>query len=129
MRRQTPVRPFTFPQGIPKLFSAFHSACNPVNVIASCRNAGIPLHLDARMLMCHVDIEECCCLLGQVDLFSTSAQADVAEPPGEMNESREATVPLWLQILDEKAAPLLDEDHERLPYFDNINGLWGVSRL
>jgi hypothetical protein len=67
---------------IARLFSAFHSACNPVNVIASFRNAGIALHLDDGMLMCHADIEECRCLLGQVDFFSTSAKEDVAEPPG-----------------------------------------------
>jgi hypothetical protein len=64
------------------------------------------------MLICHFDIEECRCLRGQVGFFSTSAQEDVAEPPGEMNESNEANVPLWLQILDEKAALLLDEDQE-----------------
>jgi hypothetical protein len=29
-----------------------------------------------------------------------------------MNESDEANVPLWLQILDEEAALLLDEDQE-----------------
>jgi hypothetical protein len=76
------------------------------------RNAGIALHLDEGMLMCHVDIEECRCLLGQFDFISTSAQEDVAELPGEMNESDEANVPLWLQILDEEAALLLDEDQE-----------------
>jgi hypothetical protein len=57
---------------IARLFSAFHSGCNPVNVIASFRNAGIAVHLDG-MLMFHVDIEECRCLLGQVDFFSASA--------------------------------------------------------
>jgi hypothetical protein len=89
------------------LFSAFHSACNPVNVIASFRNAGIALHLDDGMPMCHVEIEEC-----QFDLFSPSAQEDVAEPPAEMNESDEANVPLWLQLLDAEAALLLDEVQE-----------------
>jgi hypothetical protein len=64
------------------------------------------------MLMCHVDIEACRGLLGQVDFFSVSAQEDVAEPPGEMKESDEGNVPLWLQILDEDAALLLDEDQE-----------------
>jgi hypothetical protein len=29
-----------------------------------------------------------------------------------MNESNEANVPLWVQIFDEEAAPLLDEDQE-----------------
>jgi hypothetical protein len=29
-----------------------------------------------------------------------------------MNESDEANVPLWLQILDEEAALLLDDDQE-----------------
>jgi hypothetical protein len=81
-------------------------------VIASFRNARIAVHLDDGMLMCHVDIEECRCLLGQVDFFSASAQEDVAEPPGEMNESDEANVPLWLQILDEEAALVLDQDQE-----------------
>jgi hypothetical protein len=96
---------------VASLFSAFHSGCNPVNVIASFRNAGIAVHLDDGMLMCRVDIEECRCLLGQVGLFSTSAQEDLAEPPGEMNEANDA---LWLQILDEEAALLLDEDQEWL---------------
>jgi hypothetical protein len=54
---------------VARLFSAFHSACDPVNVIASFWNAGIAVHLDDGMLMCHVDIEECGCLLGQVDSF------------------------------------------------------------
>jgi hypothetical protein len=70
------------------------------------------MHLDDGMPMCDVDIEECRCLLGQVNFISTSAQEDVAEPPGEMNESDEPNVPLWLQILDEEAALLLDEDQE-----------------
>jgi hypothetical protein len=34
-----------------RLFSAFHSACSPVDVIASFRSAGIALHLDDGMLM------------------------------------------------------------------------------
>jgi hypothetical protein len=76
-----------------RLFSAFHWACNPVNVIASFRNAGIAVHLDDGMLMSHVDVEECRCLLCQVDLFSTSAQEDAAEPAGETNESDESNVP------------------------------------
>jgi hypothetical protein len=97
---------------IARLFSAFHSACNPVSVIASFRNAGIAVHLDDGMLMCHVHIEECRCRLGQVDFFSGSAQEDVAEPLGEMNESDEASVPLCLQILDEEAALPLDQDQE-----------------
>jgi hypothetical protein len=97
---------------IARLLSAFHSACNPVSVIASLRNAGIAVHLDDGMPMGHVDIEECRCLLGQVDFISTSAQEDVADPPGEMNESDQANVPLWLQILDEEAALLLDQDQE-----------------
>jgi hypothetical protein len=95
-----------------RLFSAFHSACNPVNVIASFRNVGIAVHLDHGMPMCHVDIDECRCLLGQFDFFSASAQEDVAEPPGEINESDEANVPLWVQILDEEAALVLDQDQE-----------------
>jgi hypothetical protein len=95
-----------------RLFSAFHSACKPVKVIASFRSHGIALYRDDGMLGCHVDIETCRCLLGQVGLFCTSAQVDVAEPPGEMNESDEANVPLWLQILDEEAARLLDEAQE-----------------
>jgi hypothetical protein len=95
-----------------RLFSAFHSACKPVNVNASFRSAGIALHRDDGMLMCHGDIEEYRCLLGQADLFSTRAQVDVAEPSGEMDESDEANVPLWLQILDEEAALLLGEDQE-----------------
>jgi hypothetical protein len=99
------------PVHIARLFSAFHSACNPVNVIASFRNAAIALHLDDWMLMCHVDSEERHCVLGHVNFFSTRAQEDAADPPGEMNES-EANVPLWLQILDEEAALLLDEDQE-----------------
>jgi hypothetical protein len=94
---------------IARLFSAFHSACNAVNVIESFRNPGIALHLDDGMLMCHVDLEECRCLLGQFDHISTGAQEDAADPPGEMNESDEANVPLWVQILDEEAALLLDE--------------------
>jgi hypothetical protein len=97
---------------IARILSAFHSACNPVDVIASFRNAGIAVHLDDGMVMCHVDIDECRCLLGQVDFFSASAQKDVAQSHNEMNESDEANVPLWLQILDEDAALLLDEDQE-----------------
>jgi hypothetical protein len=81
-------------------------------VIASFRNAGIAVHLGDGMLMCHVHIEECRCIRGQVDLFSASVQKDVAEPPGEMNESDEANVPLWVQILDEDAALVLDQDQE-----------------
>jgi hypothetical protein len=34
------------PVQIAQLFTAFHSACNPVDVIASFRNAGIAVHLD-----------------------------------------------------------------------------------
>jgi hypothetical protein len=97
---------------VARLFSAFPSAWNPVSVIASFRNAGIAVHLDDGIPMSHVDIEECRCLLGQVDFFSASAQEDAAEPPGEMKESNEANVPLWLPILDEEAALLLDEDQE-----------------
>jgi hypothetical protein len=82
---------------------------NPVNVIASFRNAGIAVHLDDGMLMCHADIEECRCLLGQFDDVPTGAQEDAADPPGEMNVSDEANVPVWLQILDEEAPLLLDE--------------------
>jgi hypothetical protein len=95
-----------------RLFSAFHSAYNPVNVIVSFRNAGIAVHLDNGTLISHVDIEGCRCLLGQVTFFSASAQEDVAEPPGEMNESDGGNVPLWLQILDKEAALLPDEDQE-----------------
>jgi hypothetical protein len=43
---------------IARLFSAFHSACNPINVIASFRNAGIAVPIDDGMLIFHVDIEE-----------------------------------------------------------------------
>jgi hypothetical protein len=77
-----------------------------------CWNAGIAVHLDDGMLMCYIHIEECRCLLGQVDFFSASAQEDVPEHPGEMNESDKANVPLWLQILDEEAALVLDQDQE-----------------
>jgi hypothetical protein len=81
-------------------------------VIASFRNAGIALHLEDGMLMCHVDLEGCRCLLGQFDHISTGAQENAAEPPSEMNESDEANVPVWLQTLDEEAALLLDKDQE-----------------
>jgi hypothetical protein len=94
---------------IMKLFSAFHSVCNAVNVIESFRNPGIAVHLDDGLLMYHVDLEACCCLLSQFDHISTGAQEDAADPPGEMNESDEANVPVWLQILDEEAVLLLDE--------------------
>jgi hypothetical protein len=82
---------------IARLFSAFHSACNPVNVIASFRTPGIVVHLDDGLLMCHVDLEECRCPLGQFDHFSMGAQKDVADPSGEMNGSDDANVPVWLQ--------------------------------
>jgi hypothetical protein len=57
---------------IAKLVSAFHSACNPVNVIASFRNAGIACHLeqDGRVVAC-VDVDHCRCLLHVV------TQADI----------------------------------------------------
>jgi hypothetical protein len=64
--------------------------------------------------MCHVDIEQCRCLFHQLDVPSTSAQEAGAEPPGEVSESDERNVPLWLQILDAEAA-LLPEEDDRWP--------------
>jgi hypothetical protein len=96
---------------IPKFFSAFHSACNPVNMVASFRNADIILHLDKEALpMCHIDIEQYHCLLHQLNVPSTSAQEAGAEPPGEVNECDARNVPLWLQILDAEVALLLEEE-------------------
>jgi hypothetical protein len=96
---------------IVKLFSAFHSACNPVNIIASFCDAGITLHLDKDALpVCHIDIEQCRCLLHQLDVPSTSTQRTGAEPPGEVSESDERNVPLWLQMLDVEAALLLEQN-------------------
>jgi hypothetical protein len=60
--------------------------------------------------MCHVDIEQCRCLLHQLDVPSTSAQEAGAEPPSEVSESDERNVPLWLQMLDAEAALLLEEN-------------------
>jgi hypothetical protein len=60
---------------IAKLFSAFHSARNRVNIIAFFRNAGMILHLEEEASpMCYVDIEQCRYLLDQLDVPSTGAQ-------------------------------------------------------
>jgi hypothetical protein len=84
-----------------------------VNIVASFRNAGITLRLDEEALpMCHVDIQHCRCLLRQLDVLSTSAQEAGAEPLGEVSESDERNVPLWLQMLDAEAALLLEEEDE-----------------
>jgi hypothetical protein len=80
-----------------------------VNIIASFRNAGITLHRDEEVLpMCHIDIEQCRCLVHQLDVPSTSVQEAGAEPPGEVSESDERNIPLWLQMLDAEAPLLLE---------------------
>jgi hypothetical protein len=72
---------------IAKLFSTFRSACDPVNIIASFRNAGMMPHLDEEASpMCHVDIEQCRCLLHQFEVSSISAQEAGVEPPGEVSD-------------------------------------------
>jgi hypothetical protein len=71
----------------------------------------ITLNLDEEaLLMCHVEIGQCRHLLHQLDVLSTSAQEAGVESPGEVSESDERNVPLWLQMLDVKTALLLKED-------------------
>jgi hypothetical protein len=91
---------------IAKLVSAFHSACNPLNVIASFRNAGIVSRMAGNGTpMASVDIEACRCLLDcAVTRGGPSLPAEIED-----EEPDTAAVPLWLQLLDAEAAALLEE--------------------
>jgi hypothetical protein len=85
---------------------AFHSACNPINVITSFRNAGIvsQLRKDGTS-MAGADTETCQCLLP-----SDTAQND-PNPLREIQDEVSDTVliPVWLQFLEMEAAVLMNE--------------------
>lgn len=98
---------------IAKLVSACHSACNPVNVIASFRNAGIEARLDADgAAVAVVDIDQCRCLLHPLtmaDLVGAERPADPRPELDELAESADLTsLPVWLQILEEEASRFAD---------------------
>jgi hypothetical protein len=97
-----------------KLVSAFHSACNPVNVIASFSNAGIVLHLESTgVAVCYVDEYQCRCLLHhfEVPIAASEVQQHEADAD-EIDDIAEPIVPIWLQILEQEAAQMLKEDKQ-----------------
>jgi hypothetical protein len=95
---------------ITKLASAFHSACNPINVTIFFHKASIVslLVLDAIPIVC-VDIEACRCLLDPAEMQEGSDPSSQVE-----EEKTEAPIPLSLQLLDMEAAELF-EDSEQTP--------------
>jgi hypothetical protein len=91
---------------IAKLLSAFHCVCNPINVIASFRNAGIGSQLgEDGTSMAGVDTEAHRCLLPS-DMGQNDPDALV-----EIEDEESDTFPilLWPQLLEAEAAALLDE--------------------
>jgi hypothetical protein len=95
-----------------KLVSTFHSACNPVNVIASFRNAGIVLHLESTgVAVCYVDEYQCRCLLHHFEAPFAAIEARQHDGDAdEIDDIAEPIVPIWLQILEQEAAQMLRED-------------------
>jgi hypothetical protein len=78
---------------VAKLVSAFHSACNPVNVIESFRNAGIVLHLESTgVAVCSVDKYQCRCLLQHFE--APIAAIEVRQHKGDADEIDDITEPL-----------------------------------
>jgi hypothetical protein len=94
---------------IAKLLSAFHSACNPVNVVASFRNAGISCRFGPEgSPACFVNVEECRCLLHgitQADVENAARSDQDADLVNEIAAAADpATLPLWLAVLEEEFA-------------------------
>jgi hypothetical protein len=97
-----------------KCFSTFRTACTPVNVIASFTNAGIVSRLNhQRIPTGYIDADICRCSLQ--NFYGTSI-----EKPSEINSrnderftdaaDRDIDPVLWLKILDEETARLIDSD-------------------
>jgi hypothetical protein len=102
------------PLHVGKLVSAFHSACNPVNVIAFFRNAEILLHMESTgVVACYVDEYQHRCLLHHFE--APIAPIEVRQHDGdtdEIDDTTEPIVPIWLQILEQEAAQMLGEDEQ-----------------
>jgi hypothetical protein len=95
---------------IGKLISAFHSACNPIYIIASLRNAGITFRLDAMgNPVCYINLQQCRCLLQPLQTTGVSVDAEEQGHGGETSHVEDSDVPIWLQILDEEASQFLAE--------------------
>jgi hypothetical protein len=97
-----------------KFVSAFHSACNPVKVIASFRNAGIVLHLESTgVAVCYVDEYRCRFLMYHFEV--PIAAIEVRQNDGDADEIdniAESIVPIWLQILEQDASQMLGEEEQ-----------------
>jgi hypothetical protein len=97
-----------------KLVFAFRFACNPVNVVASVRNAGIVSCLGIPVY--HIDREQCRSLL-YLSEAPTAAAAIETERGGrglsdEMGDTKEMSVSIGFGILDDEVAELLEGDEE-----------------
>jgi hypothetical protein len=94
---------------IAKLVAAYHSACNPVNVIASFRNAGIAARLGADgNPIAFVDVDQCRCLLHPFTMTDLAEFDTSLHRSPELDEGAEsqdlASLPVWLQLLEEEAS-------------------------
>jgi hypothetical protein len=98
---------------IAKLVAAYHSACNPVNVIASFSNAGIIARLnDEGIPVAMVDVEQCRCLLHPFTMADLAEFDASLQPIAELDEAADsqnlASLPFWLQALEEEASQFQD---------------------
>jgi hypothetical protein len=102
------------PVHVGKLVFAFHSACNPVNIIASFRNAGIMLHLESTgVAVRYADEYQCCCLLHHFE--ARIAAIELRQHDGdaeEIDDIAEPIVLISLPILEQEAAQMLGEDEQ-----------------
>jgi hypothetical protein len=78
---------------ITKFVSAFHSAVNPIHVIASFQNAGLTSRLGPDGLAtCYVDIDQCRCVLNSAEVIAAVApdgcRQDTGNPPTNWTRSK-----------------------------------------
>jgi hypothetical protein len=98
---------------IAKLVSAYHSASNPLNVVASFRNAGISARLNSDGdPVGYVDVDQCRCLLHSFTMADLAAFESSIQPRPEVDEAGSAedlaSLPFWIQVLEEETSHLDD---------------------
>jgi hypothetical protein len=99
---------------IEKLVATYHSACNPINVIASFRNAGITARFsDDGTPVALVDDDECRCLLHLVSMEDLDGFDSSLKPNSELDDVASSedleSLPFWLRALEEEASQFPDE--------------------
>jgi hypothetical protein len=91
------------------MVSTYHFACNPLNVGASFRNAGISAGVDDnRKHITYLQVENCCCLLLPFPMSDLEEFDDSLHISLELDEVIESadlvSLPFWRQVLEEEAS-------------------------